>query len=171
MQNIFKVIGLIVLSLVVVACDTSINIEDGELVVNSTFSVSEELLNSGESTALNFGDVDLIENANYDIQEGQIVVSGDLLCESGSRQEGSIAIAISTTEDGFIDVEMSDVESDCDGVESSLITEAQEELASSLSEAAKELQESEASLEFTEITLEDDSLTIGFEVRAPINSD
>lgn len=171
MQILFKTIGLIVLSLVVVACDTSVNIEDGELVVTSNFSVSEELLNSGDSTALNFGDVDLIENASYDIQDGQIVVSGDLLCESGSRQEGSITLAIAATEDGFIEVEMGDVESNCDGVESSLITDAQEELESSLSEAAKELQESDASLIFTEITLADDSLTIGFEVRAPINSD
>lgn len=172
MQVIIKVIGLALLSILLVACDTNINIEDGNLTITSSFSISETVLNSGESTALNFGDANnIIENANYDIGEGQIIVSGDILCENGSRQEGSITFDISASDDGFIQVEISDVQSDCDGVESSLISAAQEELASSLAEAASELQESNVTLTFTEISLTDDTINISFEATAPLNSD
>ncbi len=173
MQHSFKVIGLILLSFVIVACSASldVNLEDGDLVVNSNFSLSEELLNSGENTMLTFNNVNVIENASYDIQEGQLLVSGDILCESGSRQEGSIAFEIAATEDGFIMADIAEVESDCDGVESNLIEEAREELASSLAEAAREIQESEATLTFTEVTLADDAINIAFELRTPINSD
>lgn len=173
MQQSFKVIGLILLSLVVVACSANldVNLEDGDIVVNSNFSLSEELLNSGDNTMLSFNNVNLIENANYNIQDGQLVVDGDILCEGGSRQEGSISFEIAATEDGFIMVELDEVQSDCDGVETSLIDEAREELASSLAEAARELQESDATLTFTEVTLADDAINIAFELRAPINSD
>lgn len=172
MQNTFKVVGFIIVLLVVSACSANFdaNIEDGNLVVATNFSLTETLLNSGESHALSFNEVELIQNASYDIQDGQLVVSGDLLCEDNSRQEGSITVEMSVTEDDFIDVQITDVQSDCDGIESSLIDQVKEEMASGLAEAAQELQDSEATVTFTEVTLADDRLTIGLEVVAPLNN-
>ncbi|MEM9955733.1 MAG: hypothetical protein AAF846_29305 [Chloroflexota bacterium] len=169
MQLVFRAIGLTALALFVAACGTSINIENGELVVNSNFSVTETMLNSGDSANFSFGESDFIRDAEFDIQEGQLVVSGDVLCADSSRSAGSVTIAMGTTETGFIDVQITDVQADCE-YDESLITEAQDDLATGLSDAARELEDSEATVTFTEVTLADDAIRLGLEVRAPMNS-
>lgn len=168
MQLVLRTLGLTVIALFIAACGTTVNIENGELVVNSNFSITETMLNSGDTVDLSFGESDFIRNASFDIQEGQLVVSGDVLCEDSSRSEGSVTITMSATETGFIDVQLSDIQVDC-AYDEAMITNAQEELANGLAEAAQGLEDSDASLTFTEVSLTDDTLTLSFEVRAPIN--
>ena len=169
MQILFRTIGITILAFVVAACGTTVNIENGELVVNSNFSITETMLNSGDSSDLSFGESDFIRNAEFDIQEGQLVVSGDVLCADSSRSNGSVTITMGTTDNGFIDVEITDVSADCNYNED-IITNAQNELADGLAEAAKELEQSDATITFTDVTLADDTLTLALEVRAPLNT-
>ncbi|MGB7341097.1 MAG: hypothetical protein WBC91_19530 [Phototrophicaceae bacterium] len=169
MKTALKIMSFIVLALVVAACGTNVKIENGELVVNSNFSINETLLNSGDNSTLSFNNLDILENAQYDIQDGQLVVSGDLLCGNDVRVPGSMTVVMNVTETGFINVEITDVTSDCN-IANENITQAQDRIAESLAEAAQGLEDSNATLTFTDITLADDTLTIAFEVRAPLNN-
>lgn len=172
MQKLITSIGIATLALVLVACSASIDIntENGELIVQTDFSLSEDLLNQGGSSSLEFENTDFIRNAEFDIQDGQMVVNGDVLCEDNSRANGSVTIEMGTTETGFINVEITDVSADCE-IDQDLIDRAQTELADGLAEAARDLEDSDATVTFTEVTLANDELTIALEVRAPFNND
>jgi|GEM_PF-3993123 len=168
MKKLLTAIGIATLALVLVACSASIDIntEDGELVVQTSFSLSEQLLNEGDSSTLEFENTDFIRNAEFDIQDGQMVISGDVLCADNSRADGSVTIVMGISETDFINVEMTDISAECN-IDQDLIDRAQTELADGLAEAAREVEDSEATITFTEVSLENDELTISLEIRTP----
>lgn len=169
MLNFTRVLGLITILLIATACGTSINIQDGELIINSSLTITEEQINSGDVDVLSLDDVVLIENATVDIQAGLMVLDGALRCPDGTSENGTVTFTIGTAENGFLDVVITDVSATCLSMDDAVITEANRALADSLTQAAQDVEESDASITFTEVTLADDTLTLAFEVRAPVN--
>ncbi len=167
MKVLTTLVGVFGAAAVLTACGADIDIEDGNLTISTEFSLTETMMNSGDNSVFSFADTDFITNAEFDIREGDIVISGDVLCEDGSRADGQMTIAMGTTDDGFIDVEAKDVSASCD-IDQELVDRARKDLAESLAEAAREVDDSKASLTFTEVTLADDKLTIAIEVSAQI---
>jgi len=167
MKAVTVIFGIVGTAAALTACGADIDIEDGNLVINTEFSLSETMMNSGDNSVFSFADTDFITNAEFDIRDGEIVISGEMLCEDGSRADGQMTIAMGTTENGFIDVQAEDVSASCD-IDRELVDRARTDLAESLDHAAREVDDSEASVTFTEVTLADEMLTIAIEIRAPI---
>lgn len=171
MLNLSRIIPMLILALSVAACGTTISIQDGDMVVDSSISFTEAQLNAGDTNILSFDNVTLIENAEIDIQDGVIMADGSLQCPDDSREDGTMTIRVAATENGLLNVEITDVSADCLSMESDLIATANQEIADAMTQAAQDTDDSDGSFTFTEVTLADDTLTLAFEVRAPLDSD
>lgn len=163
---IFTVVSCVGLFGLLALAGLTFGLDDGDLVIDTTITVTEAEMNSGDNNTVTFEDTEFVQNAQYDIRDGSIAVSGDMLCEDGTRANGQLFVFLSTTDDGFIDVQITDVTADCT-YDAAVVEQAQNEVAEALDEAARELEESNTELTFTDVSLENDELKIGIKIRIP----
>lgn len=148
------------------ASGVDLALDDGDIVIDSTFSITEEQMNSGDNSAFNFAGTEFIRNAEYDVRDGEVAISGDMLCEDESRADGQLIVRMELTDDNFIDVEITDVTAECE-IDQALVDRAQTDLANDLDEAARDFEASDVNVTFNEISVENDTVTISLEIRIP----
>ncbi|MDQ7023990.1 MAG: hypothetical protein Q9P44_00345 [Anaerolineae bacterium] len=132
--------------------------EDGQTIL--TISLTETEFNTLISSALANADEPLVQNANVDFQNGQVVISGENIRQGGGQISGTATMTIETV-DGVVNVQIVSVDAAGIDITDDRITTLNQQLSQALAGLASE-NNSAATLE--SITITDDALQINIAI-------